>query len=133
MSASGAEADAPTKLSATAQDVADRSRQLRHYRRWQRQQIKLHLAQPYDAEWRELARWLSRLTLDDDDALVEYVCNARWLLEAGMAARQAALLVISGRIITLRLMNGYPPIDDALPGEPDTVFQIVRDALKVMT
>ena len=78
MSASGTEADAPTKLSATGQDVADRSRrQLRPYRRWQRQQIKLHLAQPYDAEWRELARWLSRLTPDDDDALVEYVCNAR--------------------------------------------------------
>ena len=132
MSASGTEADAPTKLSATGQDVADRSRQLRHYRRWQRQQIKLHLAQPYDAEWRELARWLSRLTLDDDDALVEYVRIARWLLEAGMAARQAALSVISGRIITLRLMNGYPPIDDALPGEPDTVFQEIRGILNVL-
>ena len=48
--------------------------------------------------------------------------NARWLLDAEMAARQAALSVISGRIITLRLMKGYPPIDDALPGEPDTVF-----------
>lgn len=50
-----------------------------------------------------------------------------------MATRQAVLSVISGRLITLRLINGYPPIDDALPGEPDTVFQIIRDALKVMT
>jgi hypothetical protein len=132
VSASGTEADAPTKLSATGQDVADRSRQLRPYRRWQRQQIKLHLAQPYDADWRELARWLSRMTLDDGDALVEYVCNTRWLLEAGMAARQAALSVISGRIITLRLMNGYPPIDDALPGEPDTAFQEIRTILNVL-
>ena len=59
--------------------------------------------------------------------------NARWLLDTDMATRQAVLSVISGRLITLRLINGYPPIDDALPGEPDTVFQIVRDALKVMT
>jgi hypothetical protein len=61
------------------------------------------------------------------------VRNARWLLDADMATRQAALSAISSRLITLRLINGYPPIDDALPGEPDTVFQIVRDALKVMT
>ena len=81
----------------------------------------------------ELTRWLARMTLDDGDALVGYVRNARWLLDADMATRQAVLSVISGRLITLRLINGYPPIDDALPGEPDTVFQIVRDALKVMT
>jgi hypothetical protein len=42
-------------------------RQSRRYR----QQIKLHLAQPYDAKWGELARWLSRMTLDDGNALVE--------------------------------------------------------------
>ena len=77
MSASGTEADAPTKLSATGQDVADRSRQLRHYHRWQREQIKLHLMQPHEAEWRELTRWLARMTLDDGDALVGYVRNAR--------------------------------------------------------
>ncbi len=77
MSASGTEADAPTKLSATGQDVADRSRQLRHYHRWQREQIKLHLMQPREAEWRELTRWLARMTLDDGDALVGYVRNAR--------------------------------------------------------
>lgn len=132
MSASGAEADAPTKLSATGQDVADRSRQLRHYRRWQRQQIKLHLAQPHESEWRELTRWLARMTLDDGDALVEQVRNARWLLDADLATRQAALSVISERIITLRLINGYPPIDDALPGEPDTAFQAIRTILDVL-
>ena len=49
-----------------------------------------------------------------------------------MATRQAVLLVISGRLITLRLINGYPPIDDALPGEPDTVFQEIRGILNVL-
>ena len=71
------------------------------------------------------------MTLKDGDALVEQVRNARWLLDAEMAARQAALSAISGRIITLRLMNGYPPIDDALPGEPDTPFQAIRAILDV--
>jgi hypothetical protein len=60
------------------------------------------------------------------------VRNARWLLDAEMAARQAALSAISGRIITLRLINGYPPIDDALPGEPDTPFQAIRGILNVL-
>jgi hypothetical protein len=61
---------APRKLSAAEQDVADQSRQLRSYRRWQREQTRLHLAQPHEAEWRELTRWLARMTLDDGDALV---------------------------------------------------------------
>ena len=125
--------NAPLKLSAAEQDIAGQSRQLRAYRRHQREQVRLHLMQPHEAEWRELARWLARMTLDDGDVLVEYVRNARWLLEAEMATRQAALSEISRRLITLRLINGYPPIDDALPGEPDTPFQVIRDMLKVMT
>jgi hypothetical protein len=121
------------RASAAEQGIADQLTQLRAYHRSQREQVKLHLVQPHEAEWRELTRRLARMTLNDGDALVERVRNARWLLDADLATRQAALSAISSRLITLRLINGYPPIDDALPGEPDTAFQIIRDVLKVMT
>jgi hypothetical protein len=135
------EKDAPMKPSAAEQDMLDQSQQMRMYRRWQREQVKVHLTDPYGEQWLEIMRVLSRVTLETGaDELVAAVRNAGWLKEAPMASRVTALSRISNRIIWLRVTNGLAPIDDAMPGldgidpgEPLTVFELIRAELNVLT
>ena len=125
------EADAPMKLSDMEQKQADQSTQLRAYRRWKREEIK-SLLEPHDG-WRELSRIMRGLTIEQAEALVDLVRAATWLRGADLKTRQVALSVIADVIIRLRISNGYPPMDDSLPGEALTVFEIIRNELRVVT
>ena len=125
------ERDAPMKLSDIEQAQQDKSTQLRAYRRWKREEIK-SLLEPHDG-WRELARLLRGMTIDDASKLVDHVRAATWLHGADLKTRQTALSVIASTIIRLRLANGHPPMDDSLPDEAMTVFEIIRNELQVLT
>ena len=127
------EADAPMKLSEMEQKIADTSKQYRTYLRGKRAELKALMQGPDGAHWRELVSVLRSLTIDDSDHLIFYVRHQRWLLDADLDTRHVALSIISGTIIRLREENGYSPMDDALFDEPPTVFQIIRDELRVMT
>jgi hypothetical protein len=127
------EADAPMKLSELEQKAADQSKQFRKYRAYRREQIKIHLIEAYPEHWRELKALLKALSMDNADALIAHVNDARWLLSADLRTRQTALSVIADAIIRLREENGYSPMDDSLPGEDPTAFEVIRDTLQVMT
>jgi hypothetical protein len=127
------EKDAPMKLSELEQKVADQSKQMRSYKAWKRAEFDAMLAGPNGNDWRILSTILRRLTIDDSEALIEHIKGARWLLDADLRTRQIALALIANRIINLRLENGLSPMDDSLPGEPLTAFEIIRAELKVLT
>jgi hypothetical protein len=125
------DSDAPMKLSAQEQDQADQSTQFRAYRRSKREEIKL-LLEPHK-EWPAFSKMLKGLTIDNAEHLIFHVDAAAWLHGADLKTRQAALSAIADAIIRLRIVNGYSPMADSLPGEEPTVFEVIRDRLKVMT
>ncbi|WLA79601.1 hypothetical protein [Bradyrhizobium elkanii] len=127
------EKDAPMKLSEMEQKLADTSKQFRAYMRSKRAELKAMLQGPQGKHWHELVQRLRSLTIEESEPLIDYVKKARWLLDADLHTRQVALALIAGVIIRIREENGYSPADDALPGEPPTAFEIIRDELKVMT
>ncbi|MBO4228153.1 hypothetical protein [Bradyrhizobium neotropicale] len=127
------EKDAPMKLSEQEQKLADQSKQMRLYRAWKRSEFEAMLTGPNGTDWRVLATNLRRLTLDHAEDLIAYVRGARWMRESDLRTRQAALALIANRIIRLRLENGLAPMDDSLPGEAMTAFEIIRSELRVLT
>lgn len=126
------EKDAPMKLSPMEQAMADSSKQFRGYMKAKRAELKQLLQGPDGERWRELVNVLRALTLEDGDRLIDFVRQQR-LCDADPRTRQVAIGLIDDAIERLRVQNGYAPMDDALPGEPLTVFQIIRDELGVMT
>ena len=56
--------------------------------------------------------------------LVSFIAAQDWSA-VGAAARLIALHEINQAIMRLRERNGLPPIDDALPGERPTAFQLI--------
>jgi hypothetical protein len=127
------DADAPMKLGPQEQKLADQSRQMRRYNAWKRSQYEELLRGPQGEQWRSLRRVLKHMTINDAAELVEYVRQQAWLLYANLHVRQIGLSLIADAIIKLRIQNGYSPMDDSLPGEPPTVFEIIRSELRVMT
>jgi hypothetical protein len=127
------EKDAPMKLSPLEQKMEDSSRQMRIYRRIKRAELRARLEGTQAEQWRALIEQLKALTIEDGDALVDYVQAQDWIREADLDTRYAVLSLIADVIIRLRVRNGYSPIDDSLPGEPPTVFEIIRSELRVMT
>jgi hypothetical protein len=121
--------DAPLVLTGLEKKQADVSSQLRRWRRWRRAIWKGHMRGPHRAQWLELSSLLRHLSFDNSGMLLDYLAAARWLLDADAATKQAALSMISAAIVRLRTRNGYPPFDDALPGEPPTAYEIAREIL----
>jgi hypothetical protein len=126
------EADAPMKLSDMEQKQADQERQLRMWRAWHRARVE-QVANDYGDDWRDFVRKVKSATFEDHSIILQTVREARWLHEADLATRTVAVSLIANVIVRLREINGYAPFDDSLPGEDPTVFEIVRDELKVMT
>ena len=127
------DADAPMKLSETEQKQADQERQVRMWKAWHRQQVEQVANGPHGDDWRELVRAVKSATFEDHGVILHSVRSADWLHEADLNTRRVAVSMIANAIVRLRELNGYPPFDDSLPGEDPTVFEIIRDELKVMT
>jgi len=126
------DADAPMKLSELEQQQADQSKQFRLYRQHKRAE-RMVVFERRAAEWSALSKVLRALTIDNAETLLDFVDNSAWLHEADHHTRQVVLGVISNELIRVRRENGYSPMDDSLPGEPPTVFEIIRQKLKTET
>jgi hypothetical protein len=127
------ERDAPMKPSAMEQDQIDKNTQLKLWRAHHRAEINAVINGPYRDNWRELVKTVRDMTFENPGAIVGYVQHAQWLHDADLQTRRVVLSMIARAIMQLREINGYPPFDDALPGEEPTVFEIIRNELKVLT
>lgn len=123
------EQDAPMMLTAAEKRQRDQERMLRSHKRWYREQYREQLMGPHGAHWRSLARVLRSLTIDNSRELIEHVRCSPLRSAIDRDTRYLALALISKAIVRLRTRNGYPPFDDALPGEEPTAYEIIRDLL----
>ncbi|MGY2987672.1 hypothetical protein [Bradyrhizobium sp. USDA 4508] len=124
------DSQAPRKLTAQQQKVADQSRQMRRYHSWRSGRFELMARGGSGEQWRELRSILRGMAFEEVQYLPEYVERQTWLLEADQETRVVALSLINDAIIKIRIRNGYAPINDSLPGEPPTVFERIRDILE---
>jgi hypothetical protein len=69
------------------------------------------------------------MKIDDGDSLIALLDELHWFAKADHSIRMHVLAEIDDAIITLRIINGFSPIDDALPGEQPTIFQSIRARL----
>jgi hypothetical protein len=70
-------------------------------------------------------------SLEHGERRVKYVqgeCR-KWLRDAPIGIRHVALEVCGEREMAIRVKAGLEPMDDALPGEPETVFRKCRLAI----
>jgi hypothetical protein len=95
----------------------------------QRKCAQEFLAGPHGDAARALCRLLDNLTLADADALITAVGAGPWC-ETDADTRFQVLRLVDAGIVALRGKHGLPPFDDALPGEPPTAFEIIREHLR---
>jgi hypothetical protein len=127
------EKDAPMKLTPQEQELADRERLARGYRAAKKAEYKKHLEGPNGAGWRLLRDRLDVTTIHNARELPAFIEQQDWLTYGDLDTRQNALGIIAAHIILLRLSNGMAPMDDSLPGEELTLFEIIRHQLRVLT
>src|SRR5262249_35757371 len=100
-------------------------------RRWylqRREQLAAAMHGSWRAELRELVNFLSSMRLDNGAELIDLVRRSGWRA----APRDLRYLILHETdlaIIKVRVAHGLDPIDDGLPAEPKTAFQVVREYL----
>ena len=103
--------------------LADRAHLLRAWRSWHVEPLEEALADVYADVMSRLMAQLEELR--SARALVDFIAAQDWeSVDAEM--RAIALFEINRAITALRERQKLPPINDALPGEPLTAFQIIR-------
>jgi hypothetical protein len=109
--------------------LEERTKLFRLWQEWHREQADKLLAGEHVVAARELIDFLKNLTLASGPCLVELVRRGPWCA-ADPDTRYQVLRLIDGALAQLRESYRMPPFDDALEGEPPTVFQIVREMLQ---
>jgi hypothetical protein len=105
----------------------DGARLFLRYRRWRQEQIDDALAGPHGRQISDLLAFLKELTLDRQSEAVEF---AAALAATDADTRFLALRLIGARLMELREAADLTPFDDALPGQPATAFEQVREVLR---
>ena len=114
------------KRNAREQKLADDARLLRTWREWHREQLEEALAGVRRGVLERLMEQLKDLR--SARALVDFIAAQDWE-SVDADTRAIALFEINRAIIALRERQKLPPINDALPGEPLTAFQIIREII----
>lgn len=124
------EKDAPMKPSDLMKKLEDQNRQVRNYRAWKKAEIDymLHL---HGDKWKAFTQLVRHL--DFNSNVDTFLTQLDWLYGQDMPTRQIALAYVANHLINLRLKAGLAPIDDSLPGEELTLFEIIRKQLGVLT
>jgi hypothetical protein len=120
------EKDAPMVPSPMEKQMREKSAQMARYRRSKRKE-RGELRDALPEVYGELARLLRRLP-DSARELVIYLREA-WVLGLTRQQQMVVIGMIDDRIALKRQMDGRPPFDDPLMGEPDNLFLICRKAI----
>jgi hypothetical protein len=123
------EREAPMVPSAADKAIAETSARLRRYEAFRRKDAETLLAGPHGPQVKALLGVLKSLTPDSCDLLLGCLDAYAWYKDLGKRDRQIILSLIADAIIRMRVRNGMAPMDDSLPGEEPTVFEICRDKL----
>jgi hypothetical protein len=113
------------KRTAAEQKLADDARLLRAWRNWHADELAAASAGPHRHVLELLMELLKRLDVSAGTELINFIRAQDWSA-VDAHTKLVALHEINVAITKLRERNGKPPIDDALSGEPATVFQTIR-------
>jgi hypothetical protein len=116
-------------LRGAEKEIAENNALLRRYMRYKMAELKLLLDGECGSEVRELRSLLRELTPASGKRLLQFMEDHGWFQNLDQGARYAILDLIDTAIIRMRIRNGLPPMDDSLPGEPPTIFEICRSNL----
>lgn len=108
--------------------VIERDQLTKLWKAWRRDRLTEELEGPYRKQLQVLVDFLEKMTLQEEPKLLKLMCVKYWR-KAPEDIRYLTLRLISTRIVTLREKAELPPFDDALPGEPLTVYQTIRNDL----
>jgi hypothetical protein len=86
---------------------------------------------PHGKDIRGLLSFVRTMTPSSAPALVKLVENAAWLRTADDETRYGVLSLINRGIINLRKREGLMPFEDALPDEPPTASEQIKNLLGV--
>lgn len=109
--------------------LAERDLLMRLWKRWRQDTTNTMLEGPYAVAIQTLIDFLETLTLPQEARLVNFVKAGPWQT-APKDVRFLVLRLIDAKLIALREKQELPPFDDALPGEPLTAFQQIRDFIR---
>jgi len=117
-------------IEAADQDTDDRSRQLRRFFGWRKEQRDALFAGRYGEAANELAAFLKGMDLNAADALIALVQAGPWQ-GADPNIRAEVLSLIDDAIAALREGAGLAPIDDRIPWtESPSAFVQIRELLR---
>lgn len=106
-------------------ELADASRLLRAWRRWHREEREEALASPHGTVLHELFHMFANLKHIQPMQLIGYVQSIDWD-SIDYNTRLTVIHELNNAITRFREKRGLEPIDDALPGEPDTPFRMIK-------
>jgi hypothetical protein len=121
---------APMVPTPTEKKLREQQKLLTVWRAWHREMEAELLTGPYGKDIKGLQTFIRTMPLSSAGALIKLIQGARWLRGADAATRQGVLWIVARGIQRLRERNGLDPFDDALPGEPPTAFEEIREMLK---
>jgi hypothetical protein len=104
---------------------ADRSRLLRGWFAWHRDERDAVLAGPHGAMFERLLFILKNLMPQSQALLLGYIRGIGWS-NIDETTRYVVLHEVGRAIMALRERGGLPPLDDPLPDQPENVFRIVK-------
>lgn len=102
----------------------EKAKQLIRYRQWKAEVREGMTRGDYGIEIIELLKAMRRPTRAG--GMVDYILKSKWLLKCSDDVRTTLLGYIDHAMVRHNIRNGYPPFNDALPGEPPTDFLIIR-------
>jgi hypothetical protein len=105
--------------------LADEARLLCWWKAWHREQREAVLTGPHGAVLGELLRMVEHLSHVQPAQLIGFARSIDWAV-IDSDTKLTVLHEINSSITKFREKRGEEPIDDALPGEPLRVFQIIR-------
>jgi hypothetical protein len=123
------EREAPMVLRGAEKEIAENNAQLRRYLRWKAIEMKQLPDGECGAEIRELQNILRELTPADVSRFLDFMIEHGWFQHLDRTTRIIILGMINTGICRMRVREGLPMMDDSLPGEPATVFEICRAEL----
>jgi hypothetical protein len=120
------EKEAPMVLRGAAKAVAEDSAQYRRYRQHLAREREALLKGQFGHVVDAIKDFLKTMTPDSAPGLFDLLEDSNWLQAFDEGSRYVMLSMIDDAIIRMRVQHGLPPIDDSLPGEEPTVFEICR-------
>jgi hypothetical protein len=105
--------------------LADDARLVRWWRAWHREQREAVLAGPHSVVLSELFRMIKNLQHVQPAQLIGFAQSIDWAA-IDSNTKLIVLHELNNAITAFREKRGLEPIDDSLPGDPDTPFRTIK-------